>query len=199
MAEELQKDPQTPQAKLAENIVRSAYSLDSKLSEMLELAKAQSPTFKLRLKHLDIKPLLDEVLAQLRPIAQSKGQSLNLELPPSLPPVKADRQQLERVLLNLLSNAVKFTPPGGSITLRVKKQDSELMMMVQDSGAGFSSEELKNLFETYYYAEPERQRAVEPRLGLDLSKRLVELHRGRMWAESKVGEGSTFALSLPLD
>jgi signal transduction histidine kinase len=70
-------------------------------------------------------------------------------------------------------------------------------MMVQDSGAGFSPEELKNLFEPYYYAEPERQRAIE--LRLDLSKRLVELHRGRMWAESKVGKGSTFAFSLPLD
>lgn len=199
LAEEIQKDPQNPQTKLVENIVRSAYSLDNKLSEMLELAKAQSPTFKLRLKHLDIKSLLDEVVAQLRPIAQSTGKSLNLELPLSLPPVKADRQQLKRILLHLLSNAFKFTPPGGSITLKVKKQDSELVMMVQDSGAALSPEELKNLFETYYYAEPERQRVVELRLGLDLSKRLVELHRGKMWAESKVGKGSTFALSLPLD
>jgi signal transduction histidine kinase len=197
LAEELQKDPQTPRAKLAENIVRSAYTLDSKLSEMLELAKAQSPTFALQLKRLDIKSLLDKVVTQLRPIAQSKGQPLNMELPLPLPPVKADMQQLERVLLNLLSNAIKFTPPGGSITLRVRKQDSELVIMVQDSGAGFSPEKLKNLFKTCYYAEPERQRAVEPRL--DLSKRLVELHKGRMWAESKVGKGSTFAFSLPLD
>ena len=199
LAEELQQDLQNPQAKLAENILRSAHTLDKRLSAMLELAKVQSPTFKLQMKTIDIEPLVQEVVSQLEPDALGKEQSLNLELSPSLSTVKADEHQLKRVMFNLLSNAILLTPSGGSIGLNVKKRNSDLVIGVKDSGEGFSPEEQKYLFETYHISEADRQRPLELRLRLALCKQVVELHRGKIWVESKVGEGSTFTFSIPLD
>ncbi|MFC1925981.1 ATP-binding protein [Chloroflexota bacterium] len=199
LAEEFHKDPGNVHAKLADNILRSAHNLDSKISEMLELAKVQSPGFKLKRKALEIKPLINEVVDQLKPVAKDKVQGLNLKIPPALPKIKADDYQLKRVIYSLLLNAILLTPMGGSVDLAVKKQKSELVIDIKDAGKGFSPKEQKHLFEVYHASEGDRQgRPLELRLRLAICKRLVDLHKGRIWVESREGKGSTFSFTVPL-
>ena len=128
----------------------------------------------------------------------SNGQSLILDLPQSLPLIRADGNRIQQIMLNLLNNAFKFTPSGGIITLRARRSNSTLIVEVQDNGRGMSEEEQQRLFEPYYRVECDRQVLNGLGLGLVLCKTLVELHGGQIWVESHLGEGSTFSFSLPL-
>jgi signal transduction histidine kinase len=111
----------------------------------------------------------------------------------------ADRKRVEQVVSNLLSNAAKFTPEGGDITLRAwRGKDSDILVAVQDTGSGISSEEQKRLFDPYYRVEADRHRFIGLGLGLAIANRIVELHGGKMWVESEEGKGSTFTFSLPI-
>jgi len=197
LAEELQESVGNSQARLAENIAHSAYSLDRKLSLMLELAKAQSSEYRLELDSLELEPVVRSVAQRCESELQGKGQTLELDVDASLPCVKANREQLRRVLTILVSNAVKFGPPGSTIVLRARESGREVVVEVQDSGEGFSEEETRHLFEVYYANGVDRQRIPELKLGLALSKRLVELQKGRLWVQSEPDKGSTFCISLP--
>ncbi|MDP2931654.1 MAG: ATP-binding protein, partial [Chloroflexota bacterium] len=146
----------------------------------------------------NVKSLLEGVSWQIGPEVKSKGQTLTLELPDSLPVVEADPKRIEQVLLNLLTNASKFTHEGGRIVLRARRQDASLIVEVQDSGIGIPKEEQARLFQPYSRIEFDRKRYPGMGLGLALAKRLVELHGGKIWVKSDVGKGSTFAFSLPL-
>jgi len=124
---------------------------------------------------------------------------LNAELPLSLPAIRADEDRLRQVVLNLLNNAFKFTPAGGSITVRARKNEGYLVVEVQDTGRGISREEQGRLFEPYQQLDEERTRLSGLGLGLSLSKKLVELHGGQIWVQSEKGKGSTFSFSIPLE
>ncbi len=97
-----------------------------------------------------------------------------------------------------MTNATKFTPEGGNITLRVKRRDADLVIEVQDTGIGVSREEQARLFKPYSRLSADRQYHRGLGLGLALAKQVVELHGGKIWVESELGKGSTFAFSLPL-
>jgi signal transduction histidine kinase len=101
------------------------------------------------------------------------------------------------VLLNLMNNATKFTPEGGNILVRVRKQDTGLVVEVQDDGIGIAKEEQTRLFKPYSRLSSDRQRHPGLGLGLALSKQVVELHGGRIWVDSESGKGSTFSFFLP--
>ena len=105
---------------------------------------------------------------------------------------------MRQVVLNLLNNAFKFTPSGGSITVKAEKDNTSLVVTLQDPGRGISKEEQERLFEPYQQLEAERTRLSGLGLGLSLSKKLVELHGGQIWVQSEKGKGSTFSFSIPL-
>ena len=198
LAEELEAKAEEPYQRLMQNIIHNANVLEVKLADLLEIVKTRSGKLHLQLEPLDIKSFLQGISWQITPVIQSKGQHLSLEVPNSLPLVQGDGQRLEQVVLHLITNANKFTPEGGSITLRTKKQDTELVIEVQDTGIGISREEQLRLFKPYSRLNADRQRHPGLGLGLALAKQVVELHGGKMWVESEVGKGSTFAFSLPL-
>jgi signal transduction histidine kinase len=112
--------------------------------------------------------------------------------------VWADEERLRQVVLNLLINASKFTPEGGKITLKAREEDGHLVIEVQDTGSGILEEEQERLFQPYHRQVSDRERLSGLGLGLALCKYLVELHNGKIWVESKMGEGSTFAFTIPL-
>jgi signal transduction histidine kinase len=199
LAEEFQQSVESPHARLADNIFQSADTLDRKLSGMLELARVQSASFKLELESVDVVPLIEEMVERVRPEIRQNGQVLDLRLPESLPPVKANREKLGRVLLNLLTNATRFSPFEGELGVRVENRGSEIWIEIQDSGTGFSPQELDSLFDVYHASGADRQRIPEMKLGLALSKRLMELQKGRLWVQSTAGKGNTFGLSLRID
>jgi signal transduction histidine kinase len=134
---------------------------------------------------------------QISPLLHNKGQKLTTELPDSLPIIHGDGQRLEQVLLNLMNNATKFTPDGGKITVRVRKQDTGLVVEVQDDGIGIARDQQDRLFKPYSRLYADRQRHPGLGLGLALSKQVVELHGGKIWVESESGKGSTFFFFLP--
>lgn len=185
--------------RLARNISRSAWLMERRVAELLDLAKMQLGDLQLKLEPLEIGVIIEEVTSQLIPLFKNKGQSLKLEIPGCLSPVKADREKIEQVLLNLLSNANKFSPTGGNIMLRAKEVDDRIVVEVKDSAPVITEEEKEKLFEPYYRGGDADVRERIPGLGLGLaiSKKLVELHQGKIWVESEPGKGNSFIFSIP--
>jgi signal transduction histidine kinase len=196
LSEEIQE--QGPQRRLIQNIVRSAHNLLVRLNGLLDVSKNEVGSPRFQPKPLDIEFLLEDIYEQVSPIAENKKQSLTLDVPDFLPMVLADAPQLAQVLLNLLTNASKFTPEGGSIILRARKQEADLVVEVQDNGIGIAKEEQAKLFQSYSRVMSDEQSYNGVGLGLALAKQIVELHGGKIWVESELGKGSTFAFSLPL-
>jgi len=194
LSDELQMYPKSMSLRLTQNIIRNAHSLDEKLTNFSEMAGLLAGDFSFQPEQIEIEPVIHSVTAQLYPIMQSKKQSLAVELPASLPPVKSHRQYLEQILLNLLTNASKFTPEGGKITVSASQNDKSLVIEVADNGMGIPADKQELIFQPYYQVNGGRGSG----LGLAITKLLVELHGGNIWLESGSGQGSHFFFSLPL-
>jgi signal transduction histidine kinase len=199
LAEELEATGDESYQKLGQTIIHNAGILETRLAELMDIVKTGSGQLQLQVEPVDIKSLLQGIGWQMSPILQGKEQNLNMDLPPSLPIIHGDGQRLEQVLLNLMTNATKFTPKGGNITLRARKQDIALLIAVQDTGIGISQEEQSRLFKPYSRLNADRQRHPGLGLGLALAKQVVDLHGGKIWVDSESGKGSTFSFTLPLN
>ncbi|MEE8374202.1 MAG: ATP-binding protein, partial [Dehalococcoidia bacterium] len=184
---------------LAQNINRSAANLDSRIGELLDLARGEIGMLEMKLESLDILQLLRDAGSEMAAVAASQGQSLVLDLPSSLPLVNADAARVNQIVANLLTNAFKFTPEGGKIALRSRESGSSVVVEVQDTGPGISKSDQERLFEPYHRVARDRDRFSGLGLGLALAKTLVELHGGEIWVRSHPGQGSTFGFSLPLE
>ena len=184
---------------LAKNINEGASNLNRRIDELFDLARGEIGMLQLNPEPVDPIQLLQGIVDSMAPVALRNGQSLNLELPSSLPTVWADEDRLRQVVLNLINNALKFTPAGGKIILRARQDGANLIIVeVQDTGRGISEEEQQRLFQPYHQLASDRARLGGLGLGLALSKRLVELHGGQMWVKSQKDKGSTFGFSVPL-
>jgi PAS domain S-box-containing protein len=196
LASELKEEPLLS---LARNISRGASNLNSRIDELLDLAKGEIGMLQLKVEPLEASQLLREVAEYVSPVASSRGQSLIMNLPDSLPLVRADKVRLRQIVLNLLNNALNYTPEGGRITLRAGQKDANLVVEVKDNGPGIAEEEHQHMFEPYHRMEVAGERLSGLGLGLALCKMLVDLHGGQIWVKSRVGKGSTFSFSLPLE
>jgi len=133
----------------------------------------------------------------VRERATKDGVQLVLELDPAAELVEGDERRIRQVIFNLLSNAVKFTPPGGRVELKSAPLDGEVLVSVTDTGPGIAAEDQERIFEEFQQTEAGAGQREGTGLGLALSKRLVELHGGRIWVDSEPGEGSAFVFTLP--
>jgi signal transduction histidine kinase len=195
LMEELKAEPWQS---LAKNINRGAVNLNRRIDELLDLARGEVGSLSLNLQEVDASTLLIDIAAYIAPVATNNKQTLNTHISP-LPSIVADKDRLRQVLLNLLDNALKYTPAGGEIILRAYTEDSNLLVEVKDNGDGIDDEEQKQLFQPYHQLRGDRRQFSGLGLGLALSKRLVELHGGKIWVKSQRGEGSTFAFSIPVN
>lgn len=194
----MQKLKDEPLYGLAQNISHGANNLNRRIDELLDLAKGEVGMLRLNPEPMDPKQLLQRIVDEETPVAIRNGQTLTAKLPDTLPVIVADEERFRQVVLNLVNNAVKFTFPGGKITLKARAERDNLVVEVQDTGVGISGNEQKLLFEPYRSLESDRERLSGLGLGLSLSKKLVELHGGRIWVKSEKGKGSTFGFSIPL-
>jgi len=154
---------------------------------------------RLQLEPVEIRSVIHNVATRFYPTIRSKSQSLAVELPDSLPLVKADRQYLEEILLALVANASKFTPERGKIKVGAQHDGESLVVRISDTGIGIPAEEQEKIFQPYYQIHRDGEgKQTGSGLGLAITKSLVELHGGKIWLESVVGEGSTFTFSLPI-
>ena len=185
-------------------IIRShAVQLSNLTMDLLSLAALEwSETGGLKLATLELKPLLEEVIEEMRPLATAKNQTLKVRIVDGLSPVKGDPEKLRQVFLNLLDNAIKFTPEGGCILLEALQPEAKVILEVhiKDNGPGIPSTDLPRIFERFYRVDKARSREMGGTgLGLSIVKHIVEAHRGRVEVQSILGEGSDFGVILPVD
>jgi signal transduction histidine kinase len=130
--------------------------------------------------------------------AELKRQSLTAEIAPDLPRVLGNSLRLGQSVSNLISNAIKYTPEEGHIAVTAGIKDSKVVVKIQDNGIGISQEDLPHVFEKFFRVDrPETENIIGSGLGLSIVKTIVEKHGGRVWVESELGEGTTFAIVLP--
>jgi len=190
-------DPATQQ-EFFQIIDRETMHLGNLINSLLDMSRLESGRFQIYRKPTPIRDMIIESLKMFQSLARDKNITLSDDIPPQLPEIEVDNERMRQVLINLLSNAIKFSDPGGSVNVKVEKRESELLFQVSDRGMGIRQEAMPHLFERFYRAEGEMVRGGTG-LGLFISRQIIEAHGGRIWAESKVGEGSTFSFTLPLD
>jgi len=170
----------------------------TRLSEdLLLLARFDRGALTPRMEQVDLSGLLGSVAAQVRPLAQARSQILEEDIEPGLG-LRADPDQLIRLFINLLDNAVKFSGDGGRISLTGRRSGATITVEVSDTGAGIGAEHLDSIFERFYRAEGSRARATGGHgLGLAIANEVARAHGGALSVSSRLGEGSTFTVSLP--
>lgn len=200
--EELQDDqtgdPEV-RARALNVINQEAHRLERVIADMLSMSEIESGKISLRLGDVRLESLFDELRLDYQASAEEKHLTLRFDLPPKLPQVSADRDKLAMVLHNLLSNAVKYTPEGGEVVVRVEESGSNLLIEVSDTGIGISEEELDRVFEKFYRSKDERVGQITGTgLGLSIAREVARQHGGDIRVNSKLNEGSTFTLMLPI-
>jgi len=188
---------------LAKNNVKRLADL---INDLLDLSKIEARRFDVIPIKIDLEKTIRELAQTLESLVKEKGLTLKIELPDMLSPVFADERSIFRILMNLLSNAIKFTPAGGSITISACLRDgatlplgNQVVISVTDTGVGIPKDQQYKLFGKFQQiARRGSPRTPGTGLGLALSKELVELNHGEIWAESEEGKGSKFSFSLPV-
>ena len=190
------------QAKYTNNIITSGRHLFQLINDILDLSKMDVEKMELELSKVKIKELLENSQIMITEKAMKHGIGLDVHLPQELMnfEILADGPKLKQIIHNLLSNAVKFTPDGGSITTSAWLEGEEMIISVADTGIGIKPEDQERIFGKFVQLDSSYSREYGGTgLGLALTRRLVELHGGRIWAESEgKGKGSTFTFSIPI-
>ena len=177
-----------------ESIVLEMQRLETLINNFLEFARLQLHEIKPLLSSLQVEKECQEVLTLMAPLAERQGITLTAEYPPEILVIEADPQLFRRVLENLLENAIKYSPPETVVTLMVEGREEDILVRVQDQGAGIAPQYLSHLFEVFYRGN-DQHRSRGFGLGLATVKTIIEAHGGKIWVESLgKGKGSTFLL-----
>lgn len=179
-------------------LAKETRRLERLVNDLQELSKAEAGYLPINIQRVNLRPLLESLVEKFTDQLLEDGPILVLECPSVLPPVLADIDRTEQVLVNLLGNAVRYTNEG-SITIRVGTEASQLWIAVVDTGIGIAPENLPHVFERFWRADQSRDRySGGTGIGLTISRRLIELQGGQIQVESVLGVGSTFRFFLPL-
>ncbi|MDD5288494.1 MAG: ATP-binding protein [Dehalococcoidales bacterium] len=186
--------------RLLVNINRSAWLMDKRVGELLDLARIQIGTLELKLEPVDMVDMVHDLTSQLSALFKNKEQTIETDIPESLPTVKADKERVEEILINLLSNANKFSPARGNITIKASVMRNMVLVEIKDSAQIISDEDRERIFNAYYRGgtEADRQRISGLGLGLAITKSLIELHHGEIGVKDNEGKGNNFYFSLPI-
>jgi signal transduction histidine kinase len=192
--------PLTPQQEeFLATILSNAERMQVLVSDLRDISRIELGQLQLELKPVRLTEALENGLQATRAQIDARSQRLELDVPDDLPPVYADPARLEQVLINLLSNAYKYTPEGGHIRVRARRQNGDVHCAVSDSGIGISPEDQARLFTKFFRSEDPAVREMPGTgLGLCIVKSLVELQGGHIIVESQLGRGTTFAFTVPV-
>jgi PAS domain S-box-containing protein len=187
-------------ARAIETIARNARAQGRLIDELLDISRILTGKLSLDLRAVNLAPLIQAVVDDVRPAADAKSISLKAPFNSEIGPILGDPDRLQQIIWNLLTNAIKFTPKGGDVQVRLEQNDLRVLIIVNDSGQGIAAELLPHIFERFRQTDSSNTRSNGGLgLGLSIVRQLVELHRGTVTAESP-GEnaGSTFTVMLPL-
>ena len=178
------------------------------VSDLADVSRIEAGRLRLDFSAVPVEELVNEVVRSARQQIEEKSQKLSLQLPSGLPPAWGDRNRLVQVLANLVSNANKYTPPEGQITISAQCEENRwdpkgvpqvIHLSVRDSGFGIQPDDQKRIFQKFFRSEDQNIRnASGTGLGLNISRHLVEIQGGKIWFESKPGDGSLFHFTIPI-
>lgn len=187
------------QKKCLTDILASSQHLLSLINEVLDLSKIESGKTELRLTNFTMTDIIEPLKSSIMPMLTSRKQSLEIEVPDNLPPVRADKAKVRQVLLNLISNAIKFTADGGQLKIKAAWRNDWCQVSVSDNGIGINQEDQERMFEPFCQLDNSLTREKSGTgLGLTIARQIIERHGGQIWVESDYGKGSRFTFTLPL-
>ncbi len=198
LREEMVGEVNAKQAEYLDDILSSANHLLSLINDVLDLSKVEAGQFELEIAPFSLRDSLERGVVMVRERATKDGVRIALAASPDIDLVQGDERRVRQVIFNLLSNAVKFTPSGGAVDVNAERVADEVRISVTDTGPGLAPEDHERIFDEFQQTEAGIEQREGTGLGLALSKRLVELHGGRIWVDSELGHGSTFVFTLPV-
>ncbi|MBV9584561.1 MAG: PAS-domain containing protein [Alphaproteobacteria bacterium] len=184
------------QLEYSRGILDSSHRLMSLINDILDLATIEAGYMALETGPVDIRAMLQAIMTLTRERARNRDLALTLRCPRNIGVIDADERRLKQALFNLISNAIKFTPAGGSIRLEARREGSEVILAVTDTGVGIPDADHERVFEKFERGDPQARESGAG-LGLSLVKSLVELHGGTVSIESRPNTGTTIACHLP--
>lgn len=185
------------QAEYITVIQDSVHQITKLINEVLDLGKIESRVDK-EFTQISLTEIAKDVLVNMKPMIQESGNNLVTELDKDLPLIMGDEVQLRQMVENLVGNAVKYTPAGGVIEVKAARENELLIFQIKDSGRGIPLEEQKRVFEPFYRGQNVSEDTQGTGLGLAITKTVVDNHRGRIWLDSNLNQGSTFTIMLPI-
>ncbi len=192
---EVNQTHREPLLVIKNNVVRLVQLID----ELLDMSRVEAGEAPMRVEPTDVAEVIRDVAAVLDGQFRERQIDLALDLPAGLPVIRADRQRLAQIAVNLIGNACKYTPRGGKVRVALRNGGGEVRVEVRDNGVGIPPEAHPHIFTPFFRADnPLRDEVGGTGLGLSITRKLVELHGGRIWFESRVDEGSTFSFTLPV-
>jgi signal transduction histidine kinase len=176
--------------------------LKNLVSDLLDLSRIESGKMDMNIIPNEIEKIIEQSVRAFSNEAEDKNISLTYLVDDNLPYVKADINKISRVLINLIGNAMRYTPKDGSgkIKVEAKKDDNTVLISVTDNGSGIPQEYRSKIFQKFVQVKDEQGNSTGGTgLGLAISREIIDAHGGKIWAESKLGKGSTFYFTLPVD
>ena len=179
-------------------IIDSGQYMLKLLNDLLDISKIESGKMELQLKDIDLAQLVHTIISDNTFTAQKKNITLQYSIPENLPAVSADAGQMRQAMNNLVSNAIKFSMPGTMVEIIIENKDEMIVISIQDHGQGIPSAEIDKLFKPFQKTSVTATAGEKSTgLGLTITKKVIEAHKGSIWVTSEVGKGSIFSFSLP--
>jgi two-component system, OmpR family, phosphate regulon sensor histidine kinase PhoR len=189
-----------PTAKeLLTRLIVSTTNLANLIDNLLSVSRIERNSMIIDTKPIDLPIILNDIFESFRPQAQTKHQNYTLTVPEQMPKVMADPFRIGQVFINLIGNAINYTPEGGVISVNIQNKGEFLEIAIQDSGEGIPPEALPRLFTKFFRVSGSLEQGSKGTgLGLYITKSIVEMHHGKIWAESTLNKGSIFTFTLPV-
>jgi signal transduction histidine kinase len=182
---------------IVNNIHNETLRLNSLASSFLDLARLESGRVQFRRMRFSVADLLYECRDVMMTKALETNIQIRIDVPGDMPLMEADRDKVKQVLLNLMSNAIKYNRPNGSVIVTGNFTDTELSIVIQDTGLGIPEESIPHLFEKFYRVREHEGKAQGTGLGLSICKQIIQGHNGRIEVKSKMGVGTSFTVYIP--
>lgn len=184
---------------LLTRLIVSTTNLANLIDNLLSVSRIERNNMTIEAKPLDIGVIVKDIFESFRQQARTKRQQYTLTLPETLPLVMVDPFRIGQVFINLISNAINYTPEGGTITVIVEVKEQNLEIIIQDTGEGIPQEALPRLFTKFFRVSGSLEQGSKGTgLGLYITKSIIEMHKGKIWAESTLNKGSKFTCTIPI-
>lgn len=198
LTNDLEKLTESEVREFMKNIHVSGKHLQQLINDILDLSKIEAGKVDFHVDSYPVDYFVEVVPRVLKSEIDRRGVRLQFDVADDVDTLVVDQTRMKQILVNLVSNALKYSPDSGTITVKIHRVDHEVEVSVHDEGVGIAPQDIPNLFQPFYQTKATDPTMEGTGLGLAITKRLVELHGGRIWAESEVEKGSTFTFRIPL-